>query len=244
MSGKDLVKEPAPRAGPAPRLLEAVPFSLDRASLMDRLRVEPASDDARQLEALCALAEASARPKAMYVEAYVEPLEGDSVRIGGLVFTSRTLRRNLASVGRVFPFVATCGRETDEVFRADGDFTRDFWWDTIKADLLSAATRRLHEDMRNRLSLGHTTSMSPGSGDVNVWPIEQQGLLFRLLGDTECLLGVRLTESFLMIPNKTVSGIVYQAEKDFRTCRLCHREKCPNRAAPFDQALWDSIQGH
>jgi hypothetical protein len=53
---------------------------------------------------------------------------------------------------------------------------------------------------------------------------------------------VELTDSFLMIPNKTVSGIYFPTERDFRTCQVCHREKCPNRRAPFDQTLWESIQ--
>jgi hypothetical protein len=84
--------------------------------------------------------------------------------------------------------------------------------------------------------------MSPGSGDVNVWPIEQQRELFELLGDVRGQIGVELTDSFLMVPNKTVSGIHFPAEKDFRTCQVCHRENCPSRGAPFDQELWESIQ--
>ncbi len=84
--------------------------------------------------------------------------------------------------------------------------------------------------------------MHPGSGDADVWPIEQQGELFALLGDIPGRLGVELTETYLMIPNKTVSGIYFPTEADFRSCQVCRRTACPNRAAAFDQVLWDSIQ--
>ena len=84
--------------------------------------------------------------------------------------------------------------------------------------------------------------MSPGSGDVNVWPIEQQRVLFDLIGDVEQQIGVHLTDTFLMLPNKSISGVRFSTTVDFRTCQLCHRESCPSRSAPFDQALWDAMQ--
>jgi hypothetical protein len=85
--------------------------------------------------------------------------------------------------------------------------------------------------------------MSPGSGDANVWPITQQRELFSLFSNVEALVGVRLTDSFLMLPNKTVSGIRFQTETDFESCELCHRESCVGRRAPFNRELWESLQG-
>ena len=83
--------------------------------------------------------------------------------------------------------------------------------------------------------------MHPGSGDVDVWPIEQQSELFFLLGDVYSAIGVELTESYLMLPTKSVSGIRFPTQKDFQSCMLCHRENCPERSAQFDQTLWDSV---
>ena len=84
--------------------------------------------------------------------------------------------------------------------------------------------------------------MRPGSGDASLWPIEQQKALFALLGNVEQAIGVRLTDSCLMVPNKTTSGILFPAEVDFRSCEVCHRETCPSRHAPFNQQLWEEIQ--
>jgi hypothetical protein len=44
---------------------------------------------------------------------------------------------------------------------------------------------------------------------------------------------VRLTESMLMIPRKSVSGIFFPSEEGFVACQLCERENCPSRKAPF-----------
>ena len=100
----------------------------------------------------------------------------------------------------------------------------------------------MSELLDRKYKLGKTATISPGSGDVTVWPIEQQRELFALFVDVENLVGVRLTESFLMTPNKSVSGIRFPTEIDFQSCQLCHRENCPGRRAPFDKKLWESVQ--
>lgn len=222
-------------------VLDSIPFSLDAESLMERLHVAPGSEAAKEFRDLLCVAAECARPKAMYREAYVEIVSDDEVEIGGVTFTSRALRMNMDTVGRVFAYVATCGREVDEAAPPSGDMLKAFWWDAIKADLLSAARECLMDHLKTRYRLGKTAIMSPGSADAMVWPIRQQRQLFHLLGDVEAKIGVELTDSFLMVPNKSVSGILFPTEKDFRSCQLCHRKDCPGRRAPFDPELWESI---
>ena len=83
---------------------------------------------------------------------------------------------------------------------------------------------------------GKMSSMSPGS--LQDWPITQQSELFRVLGDVESEIGVRLTESYLMLPMKSVSGLCFPTETSFESCQLCPRDDCPGRAAPYDPTLW------
>lgn len=150
--------------------------------------------------------------------------------------------RRLEHKERVFPFVVTCGREIDQAALPETDLLKKYWWDLIKEELLRVARQHLANHLERRFRLSKTSSMHPGSGDVGVWPIEQQRELFMLLGDIPEQIGVELTDTYLMIPNKTVSGICFPTEVDFRSCQVCRRTVCPNRAAAFDQALWDSIQ--
>lgn len=223
-------------------ILTDISFTLDADVLMTQLHIESGSEDAGDLQGLLDLARLVGKPKAAYGEAFITARDGDTVEVGGIAFTSRTLSRNLAAVERVFPMVATCGRELDEAFPAKGDMLKEYWWDVIKTRLLGAANQFLHDHLHSRYRLGKTASMHPGSGDAMVWPIEQQRGLFALLGEVEPAIGVRLTGSCLMIPNKTTSGILFPTETDFRSCEVCHRENCPSRRAPFNQSLWDELQ--
>lgn len=223
-------------------ILAEIPFSLDTASLMKTAHIRPGSADAEDLQALAVLARQVGKPKAAYTVSFIEHRDGDTVQIGGISFTSRTLSRNLKSVERVFPQVATCGHEMDQAFSVKGDMLKEFWWDLIKTELLAAANKYLGDHLHRRFRLGKTAIMRPGSGDATVWPIEQQRELFALLGDVREAIGVRLTDSFLMVPNKTTSGILFPTETDFRSCEVCHRENCPSRHAPFNKQVWEEIQ--
>ena len=222
--------------------LTDIPFELDTQRLTQHAHVRPGCDDAVAFENLVDRARAVARPKAGYREAFIDAKGEDTVTIDGITFTSVMLRRNLEQVERVFPFVVTCGRELDEVAPSGGDFVQTFWWDLIKAEILGVAIKRLGEHMDRRFLLPHTATMHPGSGDADVWPIEQQKGLFALLGNVTEQIGVELTDSYLMVPNKTVSGIRFPTEKDFRSCQVCRRQECPNRSAAFDESLWALMQ--
>lgn len=224
------------------KTLSDIPFELDLVSIAKTVHVEPDSPDGRTLCELIEQARQIARPKAMYKEAFIDAKGAETVTVEGITFTSRMLRANLEPVERFFPFIATCGHELDTTRLPADDFLVEFWWDAIKAVLLGCAIRHLNEHLKRRFALGKTASMSPGSADIDVWPIEQQRELFALLGDVKGRIGVELTESFLMKPNKTVSGICFATEVDFHSCQVCRREGCPSRTAPFDPALWNQHQ--
>jgi hypothetical protein len=222
--------------------LTVIPFSLDAVSLMKQAHIAPESEDGEEMRSLIDRATQVGKPKAVYTVSFVDGRDGDTLEISGFSFTSRTLSKNLESVERIFPFVATCGHEMDEAFPTKGDMLKEFWWELIKTQLLGTANRYLSDHLHSKFRLGKTAIMRPGSGDAAVWPIEQQQGLFGLLGDVEKAIGVMLTDSSLMIPNKTSSGILFPTEKDFRSCEVCHRERCPSRHAPFNPLLWEEVQ--
>lgn len=221
-----------------------IPFELDGPALMAGSRVMPDSDEAREFGEFLDLARTIGRPKAAFRECFVEARGDDTVTVDGVIFTSPTLRKNLDGVERVFPFVCTCGQEVAKAgaAAAAGDFIKGFWWDSIQARLLGAAIAHFQEHLTRRFALGKTAQMNPGSGDAEIWPVSQQRELFGLLGDVRAAIGVELTHSGMMLPIKTVSGIRFPTEANFRSCQVCHRANCPNRTAEFDQEVWDSVQ--
>ena len=81
--------------------------------------------------------------------------------------------------------------------------------------------------------------MNPGSLDG--WPIEQQVELFNLLENKNKDLGVELTESFLMVPQKSVSGILFKSKSGYTNCKLCEMVNCPSRKSPFEPGLRERL---
>jgi hypothetical protein len=217
-------------------ILQETAFRIDLGALMRRLRIREQSPEAEDLLELVAEAEEIARPRALYGAATVE-IEGDSrVLLDGVEFTSRVLRVNLSSVHRAFPFVATCGVELDTWSETLNDrMLYRFWADEIKELALRSALTLVGEHLARHYYAGKVSHMNPGS--LADWPIRQQRPLFALLGDPEAAIGVRLTDSLVMVPTKSVSGIVFASEVGFESCQLCQMEHCPNRRAPYDPEL-------
>jgi hypothetical protein len=224
--------------------LEDIPFSLNTEILLEKYRIRPGSDDARAFVELVGKVQEIGKPKALYCDSFIDEKGDDSVIIDGVRFTSTALRRNLDSVERVFPYVATCGREVDSIGVSEEDILRKIWLFMLKGVLLETAMERMYEHINTHRRVAKLSTINPGSGDVAVWPIEQQKELFSIFKDVEKLIGVRLTESLLMIPDVSVSGILFPTETDFQSCQLCHRDHCPNRRAPFSQEVWESIYGN
>jgi hypothetical protein len=218
-----------------------VPFEPDVNAVMSQLRIPQGGEDAKHFHDLVEATRLIIKPKAVYEVCYIEEKGYDYVVISGVRFHSRALRVKLEKAERVFPYIATCGTEVDEISPAADDFVKRFWFDTIREAALRCSIEHLNNHLKSKYALGKSSSMNPGAGDKDVWPIEQQRELFSIFPDVSKQIGVILTESCLMIPNKSVSGIRFPTEVDFKSCQLCQREICLGRQAPFDKDLHDSL---
>ena len=78
-----------------------------------------------------------------------------------------------------------------------------------------------------------------GPGSLEEWPITQQRLLFDAMDGLDRQIGVKLTDSFLMVPVKSISGIRFPSKNRFESCQLCPRKNCIGRRAPYDQDLYE-----
>ncbi len=217
-------------------MLTEIPVDFDSARLLTELHIQPDSEDAADFAELLDRVRGLVCPKAVFDICYIEDRTADTVTVSGVTFSSRVLQVNLEKVHRVFPFVATCGREFDAVPGVDGDPLREYWLDHLRIIALRAASARVREQVEAKYQPGQLSSMAPGS--LKDWPITQQTQLFSLLGDVAGAIGVELTESFLMVPMKSVSGVYFPTETTFHSCSLCPRKDCPGRSAPYDEHLW------
>lgn len=193
---------------------------------------EDFADDFRAVFAACTRV---ARPKGVFGACAVAQAGGDTC-VGGQRFTSRVLSVNFAGVTRAYPYIITCGRELYELSRAAADPLERYWIDAISELALREAGLQLHRAVMDVYGLGQISSVNPGS--LADFPLPCQRALFALLAEGPARIGVELTDSFLMLPHKSGSGIYYESAAHFENCSLCPRENCPNRRAPFSEALF------
>lgn len=220
-----------------PIVLTNIPFEIDTNTLWEKLHINPQSKDGEKLKYYVSEALKIGRPKALYFPAYVESRGDNLVIIDGVRFDSRILSKNLENIYRVFPFLVTCGTELHEWSASINDMVEHYWADVICEMALDSARKALSSDIKERFGVNKASRMNPGS--LKDWPISEQKKLFGLLGNTTESVGVALTPSFLMIPFKSVSGILFPTEESFESCQLCPRDNCPRRRAPYDNILFD-----
>ena len=97
-------------------VLNNIPIKLNLEAVLKQMHVSNKSRSIiNDIQGLIEIARPIAKPKAIYEVSYVENKSEDLVDIGGVRFTSRVLRINLDQVGRVFPYIVTCGTELDEI---------------------------------------------------------------------------------------------------------------------------------
>jgi hypothetical protein len=211
--------------------LSDIPISLKPSVVQQKLHIS----DLAQAERLIEAALAMVSPRAAYQVSYIDEKQDEAVVIGGRRFQSRVLRKNLDPVSRVFPAVVTLGGSLEQKADRTEDMLDKYYLDAIGNIALAEARVHLIGHLCARFGLEKLSWMSPGS--LPDWPIGEQQPLFGLLDGVEAAIGVRLTDSMLMLPRKTVSGIFFPSETTFFSCRLCPRERCEGRKARYDEAL-------
>ncbi len=216
-------------------ILENIPVELTVEQVLRSLHLDSDGKYAGDVQGLVDMVQDVVRPKAIFDVRYIDRKGTDEVEIGEVKFTSRVLRVNLDKVERVFPYIATCGVEVESIDIPSDDLMRRFVLDNIKQIALGAAVKHLREHIDRVYRPGPMSAMSPGS--LEDWPISEQKQLFSIFGDVDRLIGVKLTDSYLMLPIKSLSGIYFPTEVRFESCQLCPRERCPGRRAPYDEKL-------
>ena len=219
-----------------------IPFEMDTDAVVRRLRFRNLNPRLEGMaRELAEAARAVARPRAIYRVARPRVIDSATVEIDGVRFTSRALSKNLVDQAPVYPFVATAGQEMEGLPIPAGDVMRQYCLDIIKTVVLVSAVDHLSDYIKNTYSLGNVTHLNPG--EIEDWPITQQKPLFALFGGAERQIGVTLTESGVMKPIKSRSGILFPNESGFVSCQLCTQVKCPGRRAGYDPALVEEMLG-
>lgn len=151
------------------------------------------------------------------------------------------IERQLRKAEAYAMFICTAGVEYQEYqdrLMSEGDMVRVFIADSLGSVIAEKTADKMEQTLQkqiDKLGWKHTNRFSPGYCG---WHVRQQQLLFpKFGGETN---GVRLTDSSLMIPIKSVSGIIGLGKEvrhlDY-TCGLCNFEKCYKRRKRSDKTV-------
>lgn len=130
-------------------------------------------------------------------------------------------------------FICTSGLEFEAYqhrLKEQGDMVRVFIADALGSVIAEKCADQMEKALQesiDKLGWKHTNRFSPGYCG---WHVSQQQLLFPLFQGHTC--GVKLTDSSLMVPIKSVSGIIGLGEKVRKleyTCGLCDFKQCYKR---------------
>ena len=204
----------------------------------EKIKMKIKMDDEEIIEMvddLCSEAQKIARPRVALATTYIDKITEEEVQIEDITFRSPLLSKNLRETKKIIPYIMTCGREIyDWANKIDG-YLECYIAEEIKIRSLSCSQQFFSEYIKLNVFPEKSNSMNPGS--LKDWPLTEQIKLFKLLDTPAKKIGVVLTESCLMIPDKSVSGLLFQKEKSFVNCMLCERENCPNRSTKYKREM-------
>lgn len=221
------------------RTVENIVYTPDAGEISSRLKLDQLGG-AFSLDSLLEQAVAVARPKAAWALFEPKVAQGNTVDFDGEMLSSHVLRVNLEECHSAALFVATCGMELESWCDSFGDPLERWVADEICEDVLRCANSALESELDKAIEGKYRVSMNPGS--LEDWPLAEQGPLFRALagrGDIRGATGVELTESFLMKPRKSLSGVRFASSQPFTNCMLCPRDNCRGRRMRYDPAMFE-----
>jgi len=152
-------------------------------------------------------------------------------------------------------FAATLGEPAStriaELFDAN-EFALAYMLDAAASEAANQLSTQLGAHYLTRLRAAAQASVSAVvlsySPGYCGWDVTGQGKLFARLRPAE--VGVRLTESFLMRPLKSVSGVlvagpakIHRFRANFPFCEACARRECVERMASVTQGLGNGQEG-
>jgi len=153
------------------------------------------------------------------------------LNIGPRTFAiGKIIGSQLSGLEAVAVFVCTAGSEISALAKdlaAKGDLIPAYVLDSIASETVERAMDRIQEKLAaSVLAYGRKTTRRFSPGYCG-WPVSAQHDLFSLLPENFC--GVSLTGQALMLPLKSVSGIIgigrHVQQRDY-PCRVCRVEDC------------------
>ena len=154
-----------------------------------------------------------------------------SISITNSVFAIKSIIFNqIKKAESIALFICTAGETISSLSRfamTSNDLLRGYIYDVVGSEIVEAAADRMQDELSKHAQADRshiTNRFSPGYCG---WDVAEQRSLFKFFPDNFC--GITLTESALMSPVKSVSGIIgIGREVRFSEyhCKLCSDNNC------------------
>ena len=157
-----------------------------------------------------------------------------TLRIENATFSvGRIIGRQIKGLEAVAVFVCTAGADISDlskIFLEKGDLIQGYIFDTIGSVTVESAMDTIQQKIAERARREGKKTTNRFSPGYCGWHLRAQHPLFLLLPQNFC--GISLTESSLMQPIKSVSGIIGVGKNVKRMeypCKICEQQKCYRR---------------
>jgi hypothetical protein len=160
--------------------------------------------------------------------------ETKSIAINNTIFNIKNIvYQQIKKSDSVALFLCTAGEEIGRRSRKamhEKDLLRSYLFDVIGSEIAEAAADLMQSELEKSAvesDIKITNRYSPGYCG---WNVSEQHKLFSLIPYNYC--GIRLTESALMYPEKSVSGIIGlgpNVKSNPYTCNMCDMKNCVYR---------------
>jgi len=150
----------------------------------------------------------------------------------------RIVSKQLRKAEKAALFICTAGAgigDWSKKLMRDGDMMKGYVVDVVGSEVVELAMDKIQDHLENEMksiAMGITDRYSPGYCD---WQVSEQPKLFSFFPKNFC--GIRLSESCLMYPIKSVSGVIgigKNAERKGYICSFCNMKNCIYRNKRYE----------
>lgn len=217
--------------------VNSIPVTVPEKALLHRIGKRRGGKVSKRIEGAVKKAVGDIRrhasPKAVYRYVAIAEVDENVTLEGGVSLKSERLVDALGDCEKTVLFLVTMGDKVDRIIRQNMEAQPHYGFilDATASVAAEGTAQYVQDHIEQGLGgdEGTTLRYSPGYCD---WPLKEQKKLFGLLpGET---LGVKLSESSLMSPRKSVSAIFGICPADSagvngNACRNCARTNCLHR---------------
>ncbi len=217
--------------------LQLSDLTLDRDDIYLNLGYKGATPDEcinEMLEEVISKAYEICKPRALFCICKGTQISTDILEVQGIhIKIGRVIARYFHPSTHYAAFVVSAGKEYNDYLHElnnSGDVVTGFLADAVGSEIAEATVRYVTErvaEEAQRMDCRITNAYSPGYCS---WHVREQKALFSLFPEKPC--GVILNESCLMLPEKSVSGMIGLGKEITDTpnaCEICGLVTCYKR---------------